>query len=70
MPTLKSHRSPSPANPEIEPSELKAVREFLTSYRDEERRGRSLALPGGPSGPVVRNGITRARQRTTTKAAG
>ena len=55
--------------PEIDESDLKAVREFLTSFRDEERavvqRARaSLSLPGAIP---VRNGIARARTRGGSK---
>jgi hypothetical protein len=50
--------------PEIDESELKAVREFLTSFRDEERAARMPRAPLGLQGTVpVRNGITRARAR-------
>jgi hypothetical protein len=50
--------------PEIDNSELKAVREFLTSLREEERVAR--AAPRSLAGPHVplRNGIARARCRT------
>ena len=56
--------------PEIDESDLKAVREFLTSLRDEERAGRASHPPLGPRGAVpVRNGIARARRRPGTKTS-
>jgi hypothetical protein len=61
--------------PVIEESDLKAVREFLTSLRDEEGATRTPRPPLGPhrkghgQGAVpVRNGIARARMRTGTKS--
>jgi hypothetical protein len=55
--------------PEIEASELEAVRRFLTSVRDEERRPRAARIPLDSRGGVtVRNGITRARTRTVGKS--
>jgi hypothetical protein len=60
--------------PEIDEADLKAVREFLTSLRDEQRAARTLRTPLGPHGPLsphgaipVRNGITRARTRSGSK---
>lgn len=53
--------------PEIEESELKAARQFLMSLRDEERRTRTSRIPLDTNGGVtLRNGITRARQRSRT----
>ena len=50
--------------PEIDESELKAVRRFLTSLRDEERRDRPGRVPSSSKGHVpLRNGISRARTR-------
>ncbi len=61
-----------PANPEIGASELKAVRDFLTSFRDGEphpagRSPRPFARPGERKSPAVSHGIARARFRSTTK---
>jgi hypothetical protein len=62
--------------PEIDESDLKAVREFLTSLRDEEGTARTPRPPLGPHGRgrgqghvavPVRNGIARARMRPGTK---
>jgi hypothetical protein len=62
--------------PEIDESDLKAVREFLTSQRDEEGTARTPHSPLGPhrrsrgQGQVavpVRNGIARARTRSGNK---
>jgi len=56
--------------PEIDESDLKAVREFLTSFRDEERVARMPRIPLGSrsTGAVpVRNGIARARMRPGAK---
>ena len=59
------------ALPEIEESDLKAAREFLTSIRDDARTGRNpkavLDLPGTVP---VRNGIARARMRSAAKSQG
>jgi hypothetical protein len=60
--------------PEIEESDLRAAREFLTSFRDEERATRTPFSPLGSVRPArgrgqnqlavpVRNGISRARTR-------
>ena len=55
--------------PEIDESDLKAVREFLTSFRDEERAAQRSRAPLGPQGAIpVRNGIARARTRSSSKA--
>jgi hypothetical protein len=54
--------------PEIDESDLKTVREFLTSFRDEERAARTSRAPLGPQGAIpVRNGIARARTRGGSK---
>ena len=60
--------------PEIDESDLKAVRDFLTSFRDEDRVARMPRIPlGGPGASAggsvpVRNGIARARSRPGTKS--
>jgi hypothetical protein len=61
--------------PEIDESDLKAVREFLTSHRDEDRATRTPRSLFGPQGQgqgqgavPVRNGIARARMRTGAKS--
>jgi hypothetical protein len=54
--------------PEIDESDLKAVREFLTSFRDEERAAQRLRAPLCLPGAIpVRNGIARARTRGGSK---
>jgi hypothetical protein len=54
--------------PEIDASDLKAVRQFLTSLRDEEREARAPRIPPDPKGTVtLRNGIARARLRSVAK---
>jgi hypothetical protein len=53
--------------PEIDPSDLKAVRQFLTSVRDEERAARSPRGPLAPRDVPLRNGIARARSRTAPR---
>ena len=61
--------APSLACPEIEASELKAVRDFLTSFRDEQpTRPRPFARAGERKAPTVSNGIARARFRSAPKA--
>jgi hypothetical protein len=56
--------------PEIEESDLKAARDFLTSFRKEERQERLAQRPLDPQGPVtVRNGIARARHRSAVKTS-
>lgn len=52
--------------PEIEESDLKAVRRFLTSLRDEERQERLPRIPPSKGHVPLRNGIARARSRTKT----
>jgi hypothetical protein len=55
--------------PEIDSSELKSVRQFLTSLRDEERQTKAPRPSGDPKGTVtLRNGITRARTRPRVSA--
>lgn len=57
--------------PEIEESELKAARQFLTSLRDEERRARVSRIPlDATAGVIVRNGIARARGRAQVPSEG
>jgi hypothetical protein len=53
-----------PSLQEIEPSDLAAVRQFLTSHREEEQRPSARHVLGGP---VLRHGIARARQRSVAK---
>jgi hypothetical protein len=54
--------------PEIEQSDLKAARDFLTSLRDEERPSHPAPARHEARGAVtVRNGITRARMRSAAK---
>jgi hypothetical protein len=60
--------APGPVCPEIEASELKAVRDFLTGFRDQGHRPRPFGRPGDRKAPTVRNGITRARLRSAPKA--
>jgi hypothetical protein len=58
--------------PEIEQSDLKAARDFLTSLGDEERHVRPAHTPSNNTarGAVtVRNGITRARTRSAAKTS-
>ena len=50
--------------PEIEESDLKAVRRFLTSLRDEERQGRPPRIPPTKGQVPLRHGIARARSRS------
>lgn len=52
---------------EIASSELKAVREFLTSLRTEERQTRAPHLTSERGTVPLRNGIARARMRSATK---
>lgn len=72
MSTSTSTPTPTPlACPEIDRSELEAVRRFLTAQRDDDRRARPIDLPGGPQGPSLRHGIARARNRNrAARAAG
>jgi hypothetical protein len=57
--------TPGPASLEIEAAELDAVRRFLTSYRDEQRRDRAAEALAGPP---LRLGIARARRRSAPKS--
>jgi hypothetical protein len=57
-----------PVCPEIDASDLKAVRDFLTGFSDQDRRPRPFGRPGDRKAPTVRNGITRARLRSAPKA--
>ena len=55
--------------PEIEKSEVEAVRQFLTSARDEVRKAQSPRFPRESKGVVtLRHGIARARLRSGPKA--
>jgi hypothetical protein len=54
--------------PEIEPADVKAVRQFLTSLRAEERQASMPRLNPTPGGVPLRNGIARARNRSATKS--
>jgi hypothetical protein len=67
MSTTTTPAAPAPALPEIDATDLKAARRFLTSFRDEERRARMPHAAETPHGPVLRNGITRARTRSANK---
>jgi hypothetical protein len=72
MSMSNSVQSTGPAfPPAIEASELKAARDFLTSFRgdDDRRPARAFARPGDRKAPAVSNGITRARLRSAHKAA-
>jgi len=53
--------------PEIANSDLKAVREFLTSLRDEERQARTPRLNPTTRTVPLHNGIARARTRSAPK---
>jgi hypothetical protein len=53
--------------PEIANADLKAVREFLTSLRDEERQVRAPRQNPKPGAVPLRNGIARARTRSVAK---
>lgn len=56
--------------PEIDPSDLKAARDFLTSVREEQRKEQTARIPLEAVGAVtLRNGIARARHRSTTRAS-
>ncbi|HWE38249.1 MAG TPA: hypothetical protein VG406_16885 [Isosphaeraceae bacterium] len=57
------------ALPEIDESELKAVRRFLTSLRDEERRARLPQSPESRGNVALRSGIARARSRPRAPVA-
>jgi hypothetical protein len=52
--------------PEIDESDLKAVRQFLTSLRDEERQERLPRIIPSKGHVPLRNGIARARSRAHT----
>jgi len=54
--------------PEIDPSELKAVRLFLTSLREEERAGRAPHAVDKKAATSLRHGIARARTRPAAPA--
>lgn len=56
--------------PEIEPSDVKAARDFLTSFREEDRKTRTTRHSQEAPGLVkVHNGITRARLRSASKTS-
>lgn len=56
--------------PEIDKSDLKAAREFLTSILEDERRERAPRPHREPHGPVtVSLGISRARNRSLAKTS-
>lgn len=69
MPTTHSTQLLSTDLPEIEKSDVDAVRQFLTAHREGDAQSRSKALAGATKGPTVRFGIARARMRSTAKAA-
>jgi hypothetical protein len=54
---------------EFDASEVKAVREFLTSLRDEQRSPRGGSIPLLRGDVPVRNGIARARMRSSARKA-
>jgi hypothetical protein len=53
--------------PEIAPSDLQAVRDFLTSTRDEQAATRTPKVTPPRSLVTVRLGIPRARMRSAAK---
>ncbi len=54
--------------PEIEASDLKAARDYLTSIREEQRKDHPTRIPLEATGHVkLRNGISRARMRSAAK---
>lgn len=65
--------------PEIEQADVKAARDFLTSLREEGSPAHPAPAPSALSQPkgqttargtvTVRNGITRARTRSASKAS-
>lgn len=56
--------------PEIDQSDLKAARDFLSSLGDEGRPARPVQKSPETRGAVtVRNGITRARMRSAKTSA-
>lgn len=58
------------STPDIEPADLKAARDFLTSFRDEQRKEQATRIPLEAMGAVtLRNGISRARLRSAKKSA-
>ena len=62
IPEVPMHTTPLP---EIEEAELKAVREFLVSFRDEQRPAKAPRIvPDVKGGVTLRNGISRARHRS------
>ena len=69
MPTTKSSQLLSTVLPEIEQSDVEAVRKFLIAHRDEEGQARPMGLVAEAKGPTFRNGIPRARMRSAIKSA-
>ncbi len=67
MPTTHSTQLLSTELPEIEKSDLDAVRNFLIADGEIVDRPRSKGFSAPTKGPTVRFGITRARTRSTTK---
>ena len=67
-PFAPTNRPPMPINPptEIAPSDLKAARLFLTSFREEERAARAPRVAGKKATTTLRAGIARARDRAAT----
>jgi hypothetical protein len=55
--------------PEIDESELKAVRNFLISHREEERAARRMTASSACGEVPLRTGIARARTRRQSEAA-
>ena len=68
MPTTKSSQLLSSDLPEIEKSDVDAVRKFLIAHREEEGQARPMGLHVETKGPTLRHGITRARMRSASKA--
>jgi hypothetical protein len=53
--------------PEIASSDLKAVRQFLTSLREDGQEGRAPHVSPARGVVPLRNGISRARMRSVAK---
>jgi len=69
MPTTQSSQTLSTVLPEIEKSDLDAVRSFLTADRQDIGQSRQKAFSGPSKGPTISFGITRARTRSVAKAS-